>query len=436
MPTLAWSTLRNEIFNELGLFEGTSDNITATTLVDAAAEDEFDVDDFFINWFLFPEAGTNAGLTRRCSDYVANGGTFTHQGVNWTADATAREYGVYRLHPVRARTHFNRARQDLFPHVAIVRDYRLLHTGPLQRVYTLPTTLRAGPYSVYLEPRLAVDPLAENLCTDPGFENWTNATALGDWTLTGTGATVNREQETTSPRNFAVLQDTYSARVVSASSGETTLLQTVTPSQATQSVELNVTVWVYCLTASRVSLRIGSTDGATHTGTGWELLSQSANLSATATDFSVGVACTAGAVISFYVDEITARLGPSEPIDFGWDPLYNWKWVPPVAGAANGGTLEFPYLLPAKRRLRIMARDLVSSVTADTDTIEVDGEQVDILYNKTREMLCLEAALGGPAGERGYWAQKGQEYRARVEDALRTGKGYWMPKPKGKIPDA
>jgi len=409
--------------------------IVSTTLAQRYVKD-----DMFVDWWALTEAdGTsdiNAGFLRLVNDYTASSGSLAFVGVLTGGPSTgATEISLHRFNPVTMQEHFNRARQDLFPDLSTGRALATLVTGQRQFTYTLPSTSRGGPIQVMLGQRDSADDVAENQFTDGGMEIWTNSTTLTNWTLSGTGATVNQETETTTPTNYGVLHDTYSARVLSASSGVTSLLETVTPSVATEAMEVNVSVWVYCMTSDRVSVRIAGSDGSTHGGTGWELLTHTANTAATATTIAAGIACTAGTVIVFYVDEAIQVIGQSEPLDRNWKILLNWVWVPPVAGASNGGTLEFTYPLPPKRRLRIMSRGMLSALTSDTATTELDGEQLDVIYNKTREYLIRDELNTMPVQDRMYWHREADRYAAAVERDVNKGKGTPSVKARLKVPD-
>ena len=308
-------------------------------------------------------------------------------------------------------------------------------TGQSHTRFTLPSTLRGKPLQVLLGTWQPVADMAVNLSVDGGFEAWDNSTTLTNYSLSGTGASVNQENETTSPSIYMVLEGDFSARVITASSGATTLLETVTPSVATQSVEANASVWVYCTTASRVSAQVASSSGDTHTGTGWELLTATATLAYNATNFTLGVGVTAGSQLSIYVDDGIAILGQSEPYDVPWQPLYNWRWIQPVDGASNGGLLEFPRYLPEQKRLRIIGRYPLSSISGDTGTIELDHELIAPLYNLIRERLCEEAANLAVANEsRDFWLTRQREYRAIAQQGM-DGVVQVMPAQQIRIPD-
>lgn len=447
MPTTAWSVARPEIQREFGFvsFATTTNITTDDKVISTNLQDDFDKDDWFNGWYIIILGSNNDRVIRRVEDYAASSGQLTLAGASLSSESGPKTCELSKAHPGDLQDYFNRARQDLFPQICIVRDLQTLVTGFRQFVFTLPSTLRGGPIAVYLGRRDAAESLAENLFTNAGFEEWTNSTTPVSWTFAdgGGGGSVTQEKETTTPQNYAVLQDANSGLLVTALNVGASLLQTVTPDIGVQGMEVNVSVWAYCNTASRVSARISGSDvasspvtGTTHGGTGWELLTVSANIDENGTSFSAGVNITGGAAIACYVDEALCTAGPSEALDRNWQRIFAYRWLPPVDGTSNGGKLEFTGALPAKRRIRVIGRDLISSVSADTDTIEVDGELLVPLYDKTRLLIAESALHNREYGQHDFWRSKAQTLAARLSRSFnRMGHYVHAPNPRPRIPD-
>ena len=435
----------------LGLVQvSTTTNMSSgTSIVSTQLESRFPSDDTFNGqWYATvvqdTDAGgthAHAGETRRVADYPVSSATLTVTGPALASEDEAIDIDLYRhFHPVDILRADNRARQLVWPQIGIVRDIETLVTGNLQVAYAVPSTMRRI-NRIQLGRRYEAVNTAENLLLNAGFEEWDDS-QIGDgesqnsWTLTGDS--VNQEQETTSPSNYMVLSGSNSARLVVPVSTAATLLQTFNSGSAsytavgTQGVECNVSAWVYCTTASRVSVRIAGNDGATHGGTGWELIKHSQNLAATALTAAVGIAVTSGAAIAVFVDEVIMTLGPSEGIERPYEPILNWEHTPPVAGASNGGTIRFAAPLPPKRRLRIIGTDMLSSVSADTGTVEIDGELLGPLYNKVRQIMCDERAMGDPNSD--FYALA-RRFDAEYLRDIETGLGLRVPPARFKVPD-
>ena len=259
-----------------------------------------------------------------------------------------------------------------------------------------------------------------------------------NWSVTGSGATVNKEEQTTSPTNYAVLSGNNSARLYVPGSTAVTLVQTFSAisdsytSIATEGMTANLSAWVYCNTSGRVALTIdGDIQTDTHGGTGWELLTGSNNLDATDETAVVGISVSSGASIPVFVDEINLTIGQSSVLDRPYTPITNWDVLPPVAGASNGGVLRFTGQLPIQHRIRIVGSDMLSPVTADDSTVEVDGDLLEPLYNKVRQLIADERAMGNMES---YWYTLARQYESEYNNAVETGAvGIRYPRPRFKV---
>lgn len=449
MPVTTWRVARREIARPLGLVEfSTTTNIGAgATIISTELQGRFAQPDFFNGWYATPvldvDGGTPAnGLAttvRRIKDYAEATGTLTAATPNFSAEDEAVDVDLYRFHPVDILRAYNRARQNVWPQVALIRDIETIVTGPRQLTYTVPSTIR-DILNISLGQRYEAGSTPENLFLNAGFENWTSATSPDNWTVSS--VTANQEVATTSAPNYAVLSGSNSARIVVSLNTAGNILQTVDsassdyPAVAMEGMEVNVSAWVHCTTTGRISTRIAGVDGSTHTGTGWELLKQSATLGATATSVAAGLAATSGAAMPFFVDEINLTVGPTEILELPYIQITNWEHVPPVNGASDGGIIRFSEQLPDKHRIRIVGTDLVSSVSVDTDTIEVDGELLEPLYNKTRQFLCEERAQQSANTDQiDRWTQRARGFEDAYLDAINMGVGVDLPVRVLKQPD-
>jgi hypothetical protein len=437
MPTTTWLIANAEIQRPLGFEQfATTTNIAGNDqVISTELGYRWNQADYFNGWYCIVRGSANDEVIRRVEDYSGETGTLIVTGANFSSESGSMTCEVSRFHPDDVKRAFNRARQDAYPQLGIVRIVDTLVSGFVQHTFTVPATIRKV-IRVEMGGRHEAQDSSLNLFTNGGMETWSSTTSLDDWTLTGSGASVNQEVETTNPPNYGVLSGSNSARIVVPSTTETTLLQTVTPDQGTEGMEVNVTGWVYSNTASRVSVRIAGSDGTAHTGTGWERISNSANLSATQTNVAAGIVASSGAAIPVFVDELILTLGPSEPIDLPFEPILGWEFLPPSAGASNGGTIEMPFQLDAKQRIRIIGVDAISSVSADSDTFEVDRDLLDPLYNLTRAYLCEERARQSSEGRRIMWIQRKDEYMMAYANDLDNGKYLHMPRPRLAQPAA
>ena len=417
MPTSTWSTMRQDILRPMGLITSATTTTALTTnkvVVDTKLTDRFPVDDYFNNqWYVHITSGNDVGKIRRVIDYAQSTGTLTHGGANY-AGGDSPSFELTPFDPTEVMNLFNEAREIVYPDISMVRDVETIVTGNRQHTYTLPNTIRKVD-RVYIGNRRNAD-TSENLLLNGDFEDWSSATSPDYWSVTGTGASVNQEEDTSDPENYAVLHGDNSARLVVPCSTVVTLEQTFDSTLdrytavATQGMECNVSAWVYCTVASRVSLTIdGAVQSETHGGTGWELLKGSQILTQTDTEAAIGLSITSGGAIAVFVDEMWMTLGQSEITDVPYSELRNWDHVPPVAGADNGGILYFQETLPSKHRIRIVGRDMLTAVSAEASTVEVDGDLIQPLYDKVRQLIALRMASGN-ISPNSNWTEMARQY--------------------------
>ena len=429
MPTTTWSTMRQDILRPLGLITGsTTTNISDgnTNVIDTEITRRFPVDDYFNNrWFLQLTGTSTSNLNnvRRVTNYAQSSGTFTCAGAsgnNWPASESGSiTYELSTFHPDDVKDAYNEAREIVFPDIATVVDIETIITGENQYTYTLPSTIRRVD-RVYRGNRRNADS-NNNLLLNADFEDWSSATSCDNWTLSGSGASFNQEAQTSNPENYLVLHGDNSGRLAVAGAN-TTLLQTFTPSSSsyttlpTEGQEVNLAAWVYCNIASRVKLYIGAAVGSFHGGTGWEYIKASATLDHNATTAVVGFHVTASNV-AVYVDEIWMTMGQSEIMDVPYNELRNWDHVPPASGASDGGVIRFQEYIPDKYRIRIVGRNILTAASTDAGTVEVDGELLHPLYDKTRQLLCLRMAAGNPDNR---WTEMARQFE---ESYIRSVEG-------------
>lgn len=440
MPTTTLTVANGEIQRPFGFesFATTTNLTTNDQVISTELGYRWNQADHFNGWYcIIRGSGDNDEVVRRVEDYSGEAGALTVTGAALANELGSVTCEVSRFHPEDVKRALNRARQNAFPNIGLVRDIETVVTGVLQTRYTVPSTVRRI-QRVELGGRYEADGLSENLLLNGDFEDWTSPTEAANWTRAGSGASVHQEAATTGARNYAVLSGSNSARIVVPTSTVTTLLQTFNTASSdyeavgTEGVECNVSAWVYCTTAALVSVRIAGADGTAHGGTGWELIKHTANLAATATSAIVGVVgASHGSAYPFFVDEVTMTLGPSEGIEAPYTPVYNWQHIPPAAGASNGGTLIFSENLPIQHRLRIIGVDMLSALGADDTTIEIDGELLEPLYDLTRSYLATERYS---ATQDTFWRDEATHYRRLYEAAI-LDVGLRMPARRLRVPD-
>jgi hypothetical protein len=317
------------------------------------------------NEFVLVTSGTYTGK-RKVATYTAGA---TPQ-IAWTKVfsgniASGVTYELHTFDPDLITDALNWARVDAYPYVGRVLDNTTIFTQENVHKYTLPSTVK-DVRQVYLGNWVGAD-VDENLLSNGDFEDWTGA-APDDWD-TPTNITTAKE----SNEDF-VMKGDYSCKCTGTSSAGS-IYQTVSTPSTYSGMRVSLQVHVYCRTATRLKASIYDTsanEGSYHSGNGWEWLEVSYNVPASPTLLKGGVTCLAGTAITFYIDEAILTISDM-PVSTPGQPVWHWRQVDNV--------LEFiDHTPPAFRPIRIVGTGYATAVSADTDTMEIDAPQTDILY--------------------------------------------------------
>jgi len=397
------------------------DQILSTHLLD-----RFTVANRFKGWFATivvdadgstaPENGLGT-TTRRVELFDEATGALTVAGAALENEGAHQAFvDLYQyFHPDEIKRAYNRARSLVWPHLSVHRDHKGIITDFNSLTHPVPSTIRAVDEVRLMRGLNSRHP--DNLLTDGGFEDWTNEVTLANWTLAGTNSTVNQEQATTGPRNNLVLSDQYSARVY-VKNNNTTLKQTLTPSVATQGVSVSMAAYVYCAVADVVSMLVDEhATSEFHQGTGWEWIQYTRYSGTNDSGFDVGfsfLGATTGHTA--YLDRAVCFVGPELPLEGEPEKVERWAWSPQgyrgtSAQTGTGGQITLPVRSNKRDVLQVIGRDLLSSVSADTDTIEIDDEFVEPLANTVRMLLCREMAKSNPRSD---WSEQADMYESFV----------------------
>ena len=351
---------------------GTGTSVISTGLTDTGFTNNDSLNDTFIRM----TSGNNDDTIRRVNDYTGSTGTVVVTGTNLTAESGDVTFEIYRYDPNQLIDALNDARVKAFPRLYREINDRTLTSAFYQNRFARPTTIRPHHVrQIFLEPRLDAKTFANNIVgtLNCDFENSTIST---DWTASN--ITLAAESETTAPDNFMVFEGTQSGKCTVSASATATLLMTVPSGTNYVGEEINVGMWVYSRTASRVSaaIQLDSSSvsvGSTHSGAGWERLTHTLVADGVSSSIKVGVSATSGTAFVFYADNILVTAGPSEiPQSLGV-PVEVWR--------EEGDNIRVVEGLNGDRNLLVRGHGILSSVSSGSDTMEIDGEQVQLLYN-------------------------------------------------------
>lgn len=448
MATTAWAAMRREFAAFLGYGEevgkdgvawSTTTNITTNTLVISTELPDYGYDDMggtasgddiFEMFFLLVlddadggSTGQNTGAIKRVSTYDASVGQLTGTGAAFSAEDEAVFFELHKYNPTLLREVINTARRLAFP-MLYIPVTRTLFTAQQQVRYEVPSALIGRPVSIWLERGLDFT-FANNIITDGGLESWTNSTTLANYTATNLD--LAQETTTTSPRNYAVFRDGFSARCTSQTSATGTLAQSLSDFDSYSGQRISMSVWVYCLTPSIVSayIKVDSTislgtaaSGGLHGGSGWEFLTLTVDsliTIATSLDVGISVVSTATDNTEFYVDELICVVGPLQEPEFYGQELRRWDWVPINQGTTLRNEVVFPYGFPDLYRLRFEGQGYLSAVGTEASTMEIERPQSDLLYAYAAEELFRRLSRASSDVEDNWYRTRMREVRADKE---------------------
>ena len=392
MATTTLDTMLPGFARYIGAFVGSFTTTTAigatgslTVVISTELRDSgFTNDDALNDTFIRITSANNDETVRLVTDYTASSGTITVSGTDLTNDSsTQATFEIYRYDPSQLKDMLNDAREDVFPRLyKEVNDLSLTLAGHQYR-YGRPTSIRKGfVRQIFEEPRIDAKSFANNIVQtlNCDFETWTDSTTPADW-VNSNFTSITQEQETTSPDNYMVFSGSNSAQFQVQASAVNTALLTVPSGTNYKGEEINVGIWVYSKTASRISAAIqidsdSVSTGTTHSGGGWERLTHTLDAKDLDTSIKVGLHVTSASdAFVFYADEMVATAGQSEVPSLLGAPLLDWR--------EEGDTIVIKSSISnSDRSLHVRGMGLLSSVSSGSDTMEIDQQQARLLINQ------------------------------------------------------
>jgi len=419
MGTTALSVLRADLGYMVDVVKkGTTTSAGDTTsVIDTGMMKYFRADNAAIGKWILMTSGDASGEYQMVTDYVYSSGDSTTEAFGSTT-GSGETFEVWDFEPSLVNKAIAKASQDLFPKIHKgVTDDTLTSLAGMQ-TYKLPTALTGSPRQVFLEYARGWD-ISENLVGDNGgFEEWDSATQPSDWD-TPTGMTLSKS---TKDDDMPVKYGAYACKSIITLNTLATLLKTISNPTYYAGQELTYAAWVYCKTASRVSVRVeddqGGTDSTTqHAGGGWQLLFATHSITVAPTAVKCGFKCSSGTSIAVYFDDCWLVRSNWYPELF-WEELSNWTYD------RESHLIRFPYTLTANLCIRLVGAAPVTEVSADTDTIEIAEPYVQTVYaaalHRLYEMLSAKE-IGTSStiysDKRDYWWARRKELEGRMSFA-------------------
>ena len=449
MPTTTRANLRKGLARTLGLYEEfvtttditTNNNVVSTGLTTLGHT----IDDTLIGKWIFIKGatGVNVNAARMVNDYTASSGTIVVRGVVLAGEADVNcelmEFSADKLHDA-----LNTARLEAWPYLYRHVQWDTMSANYNQHEILMPSNqFKGSPYEVLLSRLIEPGTYAENYITDADTAEFNS---VSGWTGANTSA-LSVISGTSSPATWVVLDGPSGSagycKTNGNSSAATVLHTLATNTTSIRGARVNFSIWVYYVgNKSTIKARIledsDAEDGDYHNVGGWQKLTVSKDIR---TDFSsaikVGVVDTGNTANEmFYMDNAIVTVGAASIAELRYERLYNWQYLEPTNINTAGGTLVFPYQLTPKRLLRLRGRYLLSSVAAETDKMEIDEKQAELLYAFARVAL-YRSERGMREPDSRSWRKYDQLYKDAMSDRelLKAHHGMSQPGKFAGSPD-
>lgn len=434
MGTTATSVLEKRLGEQIGDHREVivTTAIAATNLIVSTNLTSFDggSNSYYVDWWVYITDYANITVQRQVSAYTSSTGTLTVRGAALTTDGAS--LATIRLHRYNRDLYINAindACREIYPSLARLLEDRSMVTG--------------------------------NILPDNSFEQWSSATAMTFYSASN--ATLARTSTAGLTRGALA---TYSKKVtVSAGSGYSYISSNTYPRLlqlmgktitfkcwAYPEVADDATIVIYTIKADGTAQTLTST--TTCPATKWTLLEledQAINDDIVEIQFRFKVTTNAKytyfdsarvtgitnyeyLLISCFVDGAVNQVyvQTSGDADDACDDLYvaNWERVFGylVLNDGNYSYLQLPYAYSSKRQIRVIGSTTLETVSAYTDTISVDGSQLNlfIAYAKYKLWQAIESPVSSQDTRR-YESQSARAYgeymrlRPRLSTSLPSG---------------
>lgn len=368
-------------------------NAGATTLVDTKLR-RFG-DRRLIGWYVrITQADTNQYDVRRISDFSASTGTVTVAPAFDEATASGDTYELHRFDPREKFRALDAARYTVASDVfKLYYDESICTDGRNTTEFTIPSALPRPPIQVYVE-QVDSPGTGDNFLTTPYQDATTGWTASA-----GTLSTVTAGQTDLVIPKY----NSTCLKWVIAASTAATLKQAV--AAMTNSItaadaggrKMSAWMWVYCLTASKVTLVLEDDAGTTtdaHDGLGWQRLEVTRSIdsdNATKLDLYLSVDNDSSPVV-VYANGGKLAYGDQLPIRWSREPLPDVRWD----DTTKRFFLRDPIM--GKRQLRLVGKGPLSALgdvaaTQVSATMEVDEQTQRLLFAAAAVQLFRNAGL-------------------------------------------
>ena len=166
----------------------------------------------------------------------------------------------------------------------------------------------------------------------------------------------------------------------------------------------------------KVALYDGTTQTAStdyHQGLGWETLSVSATMPSAPSEVTARIINDGPTTaFAYYIDSAILWSAQKRAASH-YSLLLNWT--------TDGTTLEFPYTISESYPIRVVGTGHLSSGSADTDTMELDDPQTELLYAQAAVYLYRQILSKSPGQAQqsylqllAYWEEQVKRLKSSV----------------------
>ena len=388
-------TLKQRLAEQIGdyLSFDTTTNITTDNSVISTELTSYDGgrDDYFNEWWVYIMGVANDVVERQISDYATSAGTLTVRGAALAAESAAVTCQLHRHSLDLYVDAINDAIREIYPVLHRKLDVAELVTGNI-----LPNSHFRDWASTALPDKWAVSNAAATASTAIGTYRGGKKSAKVTPTATDGYLYISSD---TYPRLLDIMDKTVSIRgyaypevandpkliiYTNDTAGSTQTLSTATAASAGVFTKLELEDQAINDNLEEVQIRCQVASSTKYTYFDHvRLIGADVNEYLLPTDFKDGTIDEVHIQSSGYSDEICDDLHPTQ-----WEKVYGWEII-------NDGTDEFlklPYLYPTERLIRLLGYAPLSTVSLDANTVELDGEKVNLLiaYAKYKLYTYIE----------------------------------------------
>lgn len=405
MGTTALSVLEQRLAEQIGdwIQEDTTTNIGANTSVVSTALNKWDggANGYFDDWWIYIDGVANAGVERKTgkTTYATATGTLTVYGGNLAAESASVSFNMHRYERANYIRAFNDAIREIYPNLHQPMEDRELVVGNLLPPFNW-TSATALQFYAASNGNLAKTTTAGNVRRAPTSCLLTTTAANGYLYMSSQTypKLLDIQGKTISVKVWVKPEVANDATIViSAVSNDGTTTQTLTSTTACPAgywtlLELEDQEINDDLKAVEIRFKVATNAKTCYFETprviGHNQMEYLLPYEFQGNDITRVYVQTAG-----YMDDICDDAVPRH-----WERVYGYSTYQQDIFGTKYEFLRLPYLYTTRRQIQLTGTKPLSTLSAATDTIEINGKEINlfIAYAKYRLFRIIQ---GSPASQ-------------------------------------